>query len=80
MGIIGFVGLIAPHVVRMIVGQDHRFLLPCAALAGGLLLLVSDLLARTVMAPVVLPVGILTSFAGGPVFLYLLMTHRKLHS
>jgi len=80
MGIIGFVGLIAPHLVRMVIGEDHRFLFPYAALAGGLLLLVSDLLARTVMAPVVLPVGILTSFAGGPVFLYLLMTHRNLKS
>jgi len=76
MGIIGFVGLMAPHLVRMVIGQDHRFLLPYAALAGGLLLVVSDLLARTVMAPVILPVGILTSFAGGPIFLYLLMRHR----
>jgi len=80
MGIIGFVGLIAPHVVKMIVGQDHRFLFPYSALTAGLILLVSDLLARTVMAPVVLPVGILTSFAGGPVFLYLLMKHRDIRS
>ena len=72
LGIIGFVGLIAPHIVRMVMGQDHRFLLPCSLLAGGLLLLVSDALARTVIAPVVLPVGILTSFAGVPLFLYLL--------
>jgi iron complex transport system permease protein len=80
MGIIGFVGLIAPHIVRMIIGQDHRFLFPYAALAGGLLLLVSDLLARTVTAPVVLPVGILTSFAGAPLFLYLLVKHRDVRS
>jgi iron complex transport system permease protein len=80
MGIIGFVGLIAPHIVRMVIGQDHRFLFPYAALAGGLLLLVSDLLARTVMAPIVLPVGILTSFAGAPLFLYLLMKHRDVRS
>jgi len=73
LGIIGFVGLIAPHIMRMIVGQDHRFLLPCSMLAGGLLLLVSDALARTVIAPIVLPVGILTSFAGVPLFLYLLL-------
>jgi len=77
MGIIGFVGLIAPHAVRMVVGGDHRFLFPYAALTGGLLLLVSDLLARTVMAPIVLPVGILTSFAGAPLFLYLLVKHRE---
>jgi len=80
MGIIGFVGLIAPHIVRMVIGQDHRFLFPYAALAGGLLLLVSDLLARTVMAPIVLPVGILTSFAGAPLFLYLLIKHRDIRS
>jgi len=80
MGIIGFVGLVAPHMVRMVIGQDHRFVFPYAALAGGLLLLVSDLLARTVMAPVVLPVGILTSFAGAPLFLYLLIKHRDIRS
>jgi iron complex transport system permease protein len=80
MGIIGFVGLIAPHIARMIVGQDHRFLFPYSALTAGLLLLVSDLLARTVMAPIVLPVGILTSFAGAPLFLYLLVKHRDIRS
>jgi iron complex transport system permease protein len=72
MGIIGFAGLVAPHAARMVVGSDHRFLFPYAALGGALLLLVADLLARTVMAPVTLPVGILTSFAGAPLFLYLL--------
>jgi iron complex transport system permease protein len=76
LGIIGFVGLIAPHMVRMIIGEDHRFLLPCSAMTGGLLLLVSDALARTVMAPIVLPVGIVTSFAGVPLFLYLLLTQK----
>ncbi|MDZ7616724.1 MAG: iron ABC transporter permease [Patescibacteria group bacterium] len=80
VGVIGFVGLIAPHMMRMAIGEDHRFLFPYAALAGGLLLLVADLLARTVMAPVVLPVGILTSFAGGPVFLYLLLKHGNVRS
>lgn len=80
MGIIGFVGLIAPHIVRMVIGQDHRFLFPYSALAAGLLLLISDLLARTVMAPIVLPVGILTSFAGAPLFLYLLVKYRDIRS
>jgi iron complex transport system permease protein len=80
MGIIGFVGLIAPHAVRMIVGPDHRFLFPYAALAAGLMLLTADVLARTVMAPIVLPVGILTSFAGAPLFLYLLMKHGDIRS
>ncbi len=76
LGIIGFVGLVAPHIMRMLLGQDHRFLFPCSALAGALLLLVSDALARTIMAPVVLPVGILTSFAGAPLFIYLLARHE----
>jgi iron complex transport system permease protein len=75
LGIIGFVGLVAPHIVRMLMGQDHRFLFPCSALTGGLLLLVSDALARTVMAPVALPVGILTSFVGAPLFIYLIARH-----
>jgi len=78
LGIIGFVGLIAPHIMRMIVGEDHRFLFPYAALSGAVLLIVSDALARLVVAPVVLPVGILTSFAGVPLFLYLVVKHRGL--
>jgi len=80
MGIIGFVGLVAPHIVKMVIGSDHRFLFPYAALAAGLLLLVADVLARTVMAPVLLPVGIVTSFTGAPLFLYLLVKHRDIHS
>jgi iron complex transport system permease protein len=80
LGIVGFIGLVAPHIVRMVVGQDHRFLLPYSALFGALLLLISDVFARTVMAPIVLPVGILTSFAGVPIFLYLLIRHREISS
>ncbi len=79
LGIIGFVGLIAPHLMRPLVGQDYRYLIPYSALAGAVLLLAADLLARIVMAPVVLPVGILTSFAGAPLFLYLLARNRKGH-
>ncbi len=78
LGIIGFVGLVAPHLVRMIVGQDHRFLVPYAIVAGALLLAVADILARTVMSPVVLPVGILTAFAGTPLFLYLLVSRGEI--
>jgi iron complex transport system permease protein len=72
-GIIGFVGLAAPHMVRRMIGNEGRFLLPGAALFGGLFLLAADTAARTVLAPVVLPVGILTSLLGGPFFLYLLI-------
>ncbi|MBN1437913.1 MAG: iron ABC transporter permease [Anaerolineales bacterium] len=72
MGIIGFIGLIAPHMMRRVVGVDHRFLIPASAVAGAALLLLSDTLARTVVSPVVLPVGVLTSFFGAPLFLFLL--------
>lgn len=72
LGIIGFIGLIAPQIMRRIIGEDHRYLIPASALTGALLLLVSDTLARTMIAPVVLPVGAITSFFGAPLFLYLL--------
>ena len=71
-GAIGFVGLIAPHMVRLRAGADHRILLPGAALAGGTLLLLADTAARTLIAPMQLPVGVFTAMLGVPVFLYLL--------
>ncbi len=71
-GIIGFVGLVAPHLVRLAVGPRHRFVIPGSALLGGALLLGADLVARTVVAPVELPVGILTTLIGGPFLLWLL--------
>lgn len=71
-GAIGFVGLVVPHAMRMIVGSDHRWLLPSSALAGGLLLVVVDIVARTVLAPTELPVGLLTAAIGAPFFLWLL--------
>lgn len=75
-GTIGFVGLIAPHTARLLVGADHTRLIPASALLGALLLLLADDLARTMLAPVELPVGIVTSMLGGPFFLYLLKTRR----
>ena len=71
-GSVGFVGLIVPHLVRLAIGNDQRVLLPAAALAGGALLTLADTLARTVVAPQQLPVGVLTALIGVPVFLYLL--------
>jgi len=76
-GTIGFIGLVAPHITRMVIGGAHRFLLPGSALVGALLLLGSDTLARTILAPVILPVGIMTSFLGVPFFVYLFMKRRK---
>lgn len=73
VGLISFIGLAAPHMVRLVVGHNHSFLLPGSMLAGGLLLLLGDLLARTVWSPVVLPIGAITAFSGGPLFLYLLL-------
>lgn len=75
-GIIGFVGLIVPHLVRLWVGPDHRRLLPLCALLGALLLLVADTLARTLFMPAELPIGILTALVGGPFFLLLLLRYR----
>lgn len=72
VGIISFVGLIAPHVIRYFTGNDHRYLIPGSALAGALLLVLADTVAKIVMPPVILPIGALMSFVGGPVFLFLL--------
>jgi iron complex transport system permease protein len=75
-GMIGFVGLIIPHVGRMLVGPDHRVLIPTAALLGSALLMIADALARTVVAPVELPVGVVTALLGAPWFIYLLRQRR----
>lgn len=72
VGIINFVGLVSPHLMRRLIGDDYRFLLPASALAGTVMLLLSDTVARLVVAPVVLPIGAITSFIGAPLFLYLL--------
>lgn len=76
-GLIGFVGLAAPHIVRMFAGADHRVVLPGSALLGALLVLCADLIARTAAAPAELPIGILTSALGGPFFLWLLGRYRR---
>ncbi len=75
-GLIGFVGLIVPHTVRRLSGPDHRLLLPCTLLAGGGFLVLCDTVARSLLSPTVLPVGIVTSILGGPFFIYLLVTRR----
>ena len=77
-GVIGFVGLVVPHLVRLTLGPDHRQLLPASLLLGAALLLLADLLARTLVLPAELPIGILTSCVGGPFFLWLLLRRRGL--
>jgi iron complex transport system permease protein len=76
-GIIGFIGLVVPHLLRLALGPDHRLLLPGSALLGASLLLGADLLARTVVAPAELPIGIVTALVGGPFFLWLLLRDRQ---
>jgi len=76
-GIIGFVGLIIPHIMRILVGPDHRILLPSSALAGAIFMVMADAMGRTVMKPVELPVGIITALFGVPFFIYLLRKRRK---
>ena len=75
-GMIGFVGLVVPHLVRLLSGPDHRTLLPASILAGASLLLLADLVARLALAPAELPIGIVTAFIGAPFFLYLLLRGR----
>lgn len=77
LGVIGFVGLVCPHMVRRIIGDDQRFLIPGSAVMGAILLLASDTVARVIVAPYVLPVALLTAFMGAPVFIFLLFRGYK---
>ncbi len=76
-GLIGFIGLVVPHLVRLLAGPDHRVVLPASLLAGGVLMLFSDLAARLLLAPAELPIGIVTAFIGAPFFLFLLIRGRS---
>jgi iron complex transport system permease protein len=76
-GSIGFVGLVVPHMVRLAWGNDQRLLLPASVLLGGTLLMAADLIARTVIAPTQLPVGVITALLGVPTFLYLLLRRPR---
>lgn len=79
VGCINFIGLIAPHIVRRLVGNDYRFLIPCSAIMGSVLMLSSDIVSRTLVSPTVLPIGALTSFLGAPLFLYMIMKKEDTH-
>lgn len=76
-GTIGFVGLVVPHMIRMLTGADHRHLLPLSFINGASLLVICDLVSRTVIAPTELPIGVITSFIGAPVFAYIFFMQRK---
>jgi iron complex transport system permease protein len=77
VGTIGFVGIIIPHAVRLIWGADHRFLLPLAVLTGAIFMILTDLVARTILAPAEIPIGVITAICGAPFFLYLLRRRKK---
>ncbi len=77
VGVIGFIGLVVPHLIRIVAGSDHRIVLPASALAGGTLLVIADTLARTLLAPRQLPVGALTAMIGVPLFLILMSRSRR---
>lgn len=76
-GVIGFVGLVAPHIARMTIGSDHRFLLPFSGVVGAMLLLVADTIGKTILSPVSIPVGIVVSFLGVPLFINLILSKRR---
>jgi iron complex transport system permease protein len=78
VGVIGFVGIIIPHAVRLIWGADHRFLLPLSILTGAIFLIIADVIARTVLAPTEIPIGVITALCGAPFFLYLLRRRRRI--
>ncbi len=79
-GLIGFIGLVVPHMVRLLIGPDHRFVLPGAMLGGAVLLVAGDWLARTLVAPAELPIGLIMSLIGGPFFLFLLLGGRRIQA
>lgn len=76
-GVIGFIGLVSPHISRMIIGNDHRYLLPLSGLVGGVLLLLSDTVGRSIISPIIIPVGIIVSYVGVPLFIHLISKGRK---
>ena len=76
-GVIGFIGLVSPHMARLVIGSEHRFLLPVSGLFGGMLLLISDTIGRTIISPIIIPVGIVISYIGVPLFVNLIVSRRR---
>ncbi len=76
-GVIGFVGLVGPHIARLLIGGDHRYLIPFSLVVGSTLVVLSDAVGRTLLSPVIIPVGIVISFLGVPLFLNLIVTRRR---
>jgi iron complex transport system permease protein len=78
-GAIGFIGLVAPHIARMVIGGDNRFLIPASGLVGAVLLVVADIVSMQIIAPAILPVGVVTAFMGVPLFIYLIIRERRVY-
>ena len=76
-GVIGFVGLVAPHIARYIIGSDHRYLIPFSAIIGALLLVAADTVGRTILSPVIIPVGIVVAYIGVPIFVHLILRKKQ---
>ncbi len=76
-GMIGFIGLVCPHIVRLLIGSDNRFLIPASAAFGAVLLTAADMVGRTIIAPDMIPVGVITAFIGGPMFFWLIVKKKK---
>jgi iron complex transport system permease protein len=76
-GIIGFIGLIIPHIIRMAFGSDHRLLIPASAILGAAVLTMADLISRTIVAPAELPLGIVTALIGSPIFIYIIVNRKR---
>ena len=77
VGIIGFVGLIVPHMVRLIIGSDYRFVIPASVVVGGAFLLGCDIISRSIDVSATIPVGVITSLIGAPIFLYLIIRQKR---
>jgi iron complex transport system permease protein len=75
-GTIGFIGLVAPHITRLVIGTDYRYLIPASGIVGAVLIVGSDIISRNIIPPIIIPVGVITAFMGGPLFLYLIMRRR----
>jgi iron complex transport system permease protein len=75
-GTIGFIGLVAPHITRLVIGTDYRYLIPASGIVGAVLIVGSDIISRSIIPPIIIPVGVITAFMGGPLFLYLIMRRR----
>jgi len=79
-GIIGFVGLIVPHAMRMIVGPDHKRLFPYTIISGAVFMIIADTISRTILNPTEIPIGVITSLIGAPYFIFLLVKNKKILS